>query len=311
MNEFEKLGELALSFPQLARDAGESACYAALDASLRRISARRHAFTPDQETQEMARFRQIILPLTRESDFCRHAYDKPRGYPGDFVSQEMIWLGRSIGREHRYAGTSDVGRILNALTFDMSNCRANEARVYRLREAIQSSGRRLMSIGCGSCIELWDSTHLLTPDSDVFLVDQDQGALDRAKTQIPASPGSTITFHRDNVLKFALRAREPLIKSRDFVYVFGLLDYFPQSSAHRIAHGLWEYVAPGGTLLLTNAHPANPTKLWMEWVGDWFLDYKPEQDFRALATGLDGVEEVIYSIDQHGVYQYLQIRAKA
>ena len=97
----------------------------------------------------------------------------------------------------------------------------------------------------------------------------------------------------------------------DLVYAFGLLDYFPMVSARRITQGLWQYVAPGGALLITNATPTNPTRLWMEWGGDWYLDYKSRADFHELGAGLQGLLEASYSIDTHGVYQYLELRAEA
>ncbi len=70
---------------------------------------------------------------------------------------------------------------------------------------------------------------------------------------------------------------------------------------------MWVSVAPGGKLLLTNAHLDNPTRVWMEWVSEWYLDYKTQGEFRELADELDQVAQVDYEIDTCGVYQYLSL----
>ena len=107
----------------------------------------------------------------------------------------------------------------------------------------------------------------------------------------------------------SLKPRRDLqLGDRDLVYAFGLLDYFDLPSATRLAKGLWQLVAPGGALLITNAHPANPTRLWMEYVGDWFMKYKDATVMHALADGLQGVAAKNLTIDSQGVYQFLEIR---
>ena len=116
-------------------------------------------------------------------------------------------------------------------------------------------------------------------------------------------------FCCDNILKFILRnPRSGQLGQRDLIYSLGLLDYFSLQAAKRIIAALWPSVAPGGRLLVTNAHPMNPTRLWMEWGGGWFLDYKTEDEMRSLATGLEGMAAASYEIDPFGVYQYVSIK---
>jgi hypothetical protein len=186
----------------------------------------------------------------------------------------------------------------------MANCRANEERVHLLRQRVRSGGNRLASIGCGSCIELWDQTFT---GRDILLIDQDAGALEQAKIKVPPTIGR-LTFVQQNILKFILRTRnDQTIGGRDFVYAFGLFDYFDIASAMRLANGLWSLVAPGGCLLVTNAHPSNPTRFWMEYCGDWFLQYKTEAEILSLSASLPGVARQQLTKDSQGVYQYFEI----
>ena len=304
--DFNEFRDLVLSLPDHAARHGEAECLRLLGDALLKLARLRTHLKPEEDKHEMEEFRKLLLPSILESDFCGSVYRKPRGYPGDFETQEKIWLGRTLGGVYRYRGTSEVGKMLNALTLDMANCAANEERIRRLAIRVRESGPRVASIGCGSCIELWEQ-----PDMrgyDFLLLDQDAGALESAKSKISSSIGR-VTYIEQNILKFLLRGeKNEGIGNRHLVYAFGLFDYFEMPSANRLVKGLWAMVAPGGTLIVTNAHPANPTRLWMEWGGDWFLKYKDESQMPALLDGLECVANSRYSSDSRHVYQFLEIQ---
>jgi hypothetical protein len=307
--DYHDLKNLIHSFPQLTHDSGEEACYRAFTETLSRLSHERSGFSLERDKEEIARFREVMLPVVHESEFCGYAYDKPRGYAGDFVTQEMIWFGRTQGGPRRYAGSTEAGRILNSVTLDMENSRANEERMGRLRDFIRTGGGRLMSVGCGPCIELWGVRETRSDHLDIVLIDQDAGALERARSQLLGLTDASVTYLCQNVLKFAYRPDENLRGTRDLVWVFGLLDYFDAAMARRIVAGLWSLVAPGGRLIVTNvkAHPHSATRTWMEYGGNWFLSYKDEQTFQALSADLSDVRDQSVSLDSHRIYQYLEI----
>jgi hypothetical protein len=307
-SNYHELADIIESLPRISDVHGEQECFNRVNTFMNQLSDERKSFIPEDDKRERMRFREIIQPFLMKSAFCRYAIEKPRGYAGDFVTQEMIWRGRTIGNDHRYAGESELGRIINSLSLDMETCRANEERVNRLRSYIRSSGKRIASIGCGSCIELWNLPELQQGSWDIFLVDQDELALERAKIEIGELPESNVVFHLDNVIKFAFGGKSDTKQNRDLVYLFGLLDYFPFKHAIRIVHGVWDCVAPGGLLLVTNAAPGNPTKTWMEYGCDWYLDYKSEATMYELGASLAGVADMKVVIDSLGVYQFLEIR---
>ncbi len=142
----------------------------------------------------------------------------------------------------------------------------------------------------------------------MLLLDQDRGALERARQKITCPVGKLVVLEQ-NLLKFVLgNGKADAMGPRDIIYAFGLLDYFECNSAKRIIKSLWPMVAPGGCLLVTNAHPNNLTRFWMEYVGDWFLKYKNEAQMRELAEGLDGVDATSVDLDSQRVYQFLEIR---
>ena len=300
---FDRLKSILSSLPEL----GEEATAGLLADELAELTHERATLSPAEEARARCLFQQQMLDKVHESHFCRYAYEKPRGYPGDFVTQEMIWLSRTNGRRFRYAGDTAFGKLINSITMNMENAAANEERVRFLRRLIQQcQGGRVASIGCGSSIELWEaSTVAGRQDWDFVLVDQDAGALEAARRAV-ALPQSQVHHVHDNVLRLILRAEQRL-GQRDLVYLFGLLDYFSVPSARKIVECLWPTIAVGGELVVTNAHPANPSRLWMEYVADWYMDYKTAPQLLGLAERLSDCQANIHT-DSFGVYQYLRLR---
>jgi len=305
MKEIEEFRNI-ITILQNKTETDEPQCLKAVQQQVHKLESLRKHLDPAQEKELMSEFRANFLPFTNESEFCRYAYDKPRGYPGDFLTQEMIWFGRK-NKDRKFIGSSGVGKLLNAITLDMDNCKANEFRITYLRKLITTVGKRIASIGCGSCLEYWEIPDAKLRTLDVFLLDQDEGAFESARQHMHIN-GHAIKFHKDNILKFILRKdKDATIGQRDFIYSLGLLDYFNVKSTARIVAELWSCVAPGGKLMFSNAHPDNPTKLWMEYVGDWFLNYKTKEEMLGTTTDLANVAEREYMLDPFGVYQYVTL----
>ncbi|RPJ09000.1 MAG: class I SAM-dependent methyltransferase [Spirochaetaceae bacterium] len=299
--------ELLLALPAISAQQGEEASYGMLDAKLREMASRRKEPGSEEDKEAMKLFQEDLLPLIHQSTFCKYVYDKPRGYAGDYKTQEMIWFAHKDGGEHRYLGETPLGKILSAHTFCMENSRANIARIVYLKKQIRKSGNRIASIGCGSCIELWGLGRKFMRTRDIFLLDMDEEALAAAKSKITGT--GKLVFMNQNILKFiAINREKHLLGERDLIYVIGMMDYFTVKSAKKILAALWESVAPGGTLLFTNAHPANPTRLWMEYGGEWFLCYKEEREMREMVADLDGVAEVSHHLDKFNVYHYMEVK---
>ncbi len=308
--DYAGMRTLLQGLPALAESEGEPVAARRFGEAVAALSRRRAALPPDRDQAEMDAFRRACLPVVLQSELAHYVFSRPRGYPGDFVTQELIWNGRTLGGEHRYRGLSPAGRLLGALTLDSEACAANETRLRRLARLVRCGGLdSVASIGCGSAIEYWGEDGEVP--ARVLLLDQDEGALRRARDR-GRFAGGQVSLRHENVVRTVLRnGRQRQLGEHDLVYSFGLLDYFPVPMARRLAAALWESVRPGGRLLLTNAHPGNPTRAWMEWAGDWWLDHKHEAEMRSLADGLPDAEAVGWELDPHGVYQHLEVRRAA
>lgn len=307
MKEIIELKEIILDLPDINRTKGEKECYNILIEHIHRLSEIRKNFSKEEDDKIMKLFRNETLELFFMSDLAKYIYEKPRGYAGDFVTQEFIWNGCN-DVNHRYIGINDIGKLISAFTFDMHSCLAIVSRLHFLKDEITKSGKFVASIGCGSCIEFWNSTNELPEGIDGFMLDQDSGAFDSARQHINQN-GNRFNFYNDNILKFILnRDRIKLMGKRNLIYAVGLFDYFSVKNSTRIVKHLWDAVTSGGLMIITNAHPDNPTKFWMEYAGDWFLCYKNKQEMFEITEGLEDVNSIDYIIDKHNVFQYLKIR---
>ena len=121
------------------------------------------------------------------------------------------------------------------------------------------------------------------------------------------SMDSHFIFYQDNVVKMALKDKfKNLLDEQDFIYSFGFYDYISKRAAKRLTEALWKCVKSGGSLLFVNAHPSNSTRLWMEFGGDWYLNYKTKEEMYSIVENLNNLKEVKYHFDDFGVYQYIE-----
>lgn len=308
--KYNELKELLEYLPAILEKHGENTCYELLTSIINKYVEERKNFSKEQDLKEINEFQSIILPYIHQSEFGHYVLERPRGYIGDFVTQEMIWFARTNGRENKYRGITETGKIINYLTMEMENPKANEERIYTLRDIIKKGGKRIASLGCGSAIELWNIEDNTQDNKEILLLDQDNGALVEAKKHLESKQGLSIDYCNENIVKFVLRKDNKYLRAFDLVYVFGLCDYFNLKNSKRIVEGVWDMVDSGGLLVVTNAHPNNPTRFWMEYGGNWYLEYKTEDEMVSLASGLKDVEDIQLTLDIYKVFQYLEIRKK-
>ena len=86
-----------------------------------------------------------------------------------------------------------------------------------------------------------------------------------------------ITFYPKNALRFRADRRFDLIWSA------GLLDYFSDRPFIFLIKSLYRQLDTEAELVVGNFHPDNPSRDYMEIIGDWHLIYRSEIDLMKLA----------------------------
>jgi hypothetical protein len=88
----------------------------------------------------------------------------------------------------------------------------------------------------------------------------------------------------------------------------GLFDYLDDDSAAALLSRFRQALRPQGQAWVFNFAPQNPSRAYMEWIGNWYLIYRTVEQMRQLAerAGIPQQQAVI-SAESSGINLYWQI----
>ena len=262
-------------------------------------------------------FQREIHPLVMRAPFLHRTYTKPLGYAGDYEMMNMI---------HRLdpQGPNAYAKIINTayVRLPIALCVIN--RVATLERHIQSavegaSGERpvrILSVGCGPAIEVERFVrHYPQAEAAHFsLLDFNRETLAYAESKVQAASTETGKRVRVDILH---RSVHSLLKGSasplsaefsdrlDFVYCAGLFDYLSDKVCARLVKLFFDWVVPGGSVLVTNMHIARSNRFVLEHLADWYLIYRDEDQMRRLVPGLG--EQRVFT-DETGINVCLEVR---
>ncbi|HSP79725.1 MAG TPA: class I SAM-dependent methyltransferase [Myxococcaceae bacterium] len=267
-----------------------------LDGLFARLTELDASLTEEERERALEHHRSTIQPFFLQCPFVRRAVDKPLGYPGDYVTVEMIF-----GSEDQ--GVSTLARLLSHYAIHCGPGRAHRARppwlMSHLRRQEQELGRplRVLSFACGPEHTLREYTALGGTGSFI-LSDFDPAPLDYCRRhfeKLARLPRNGVPPPEVRQIQLStyqlLRHRDAAEKLRhpdgplDVVVAAGILDYLKDNVFARFLDTLTPLLAPGGLLLLTNLHQENPWRSFMEYVCDWYVIHRTRQEFQTLCEG--------------------------
>jgi len=126
------------------------------------------------------------------------------------------------------------------------------------------------------------------------LLDQDALALEEARATVTALERHAGAHAELELRRESVRTMlgSPDLAARwgrfDLIYSMGMFDYLTRPVAIAVLRKLYEQLLPGGTMLIGNFHPDNPTRTYMEYWMDWVLCYRDEAELAGLAASLPG-----------------------
>ncbi|MFA6636607.1 MAG: class I SAM-dependent methyltransferase [Candidatus Omnitrophota bacterium] len=244
-------------------------------------------------------------------DFCRWSVDKPFGYPGDFKIIYDIYLNspKTCGFERLF----DNYFQMSAIAVAVRNRKGDLKRIITDHiSKTNSPSIRIMNLASGSAKEIHELflEEKLNENVSIDCFDHDARALNFSKELL--SRITTVKFFKKNALRIAA-ARDVLdvIPGRyDVIYSAGLFDYLGHTTAVSLCKNLGKILTPGGLLLIANVRDkySNPSVHFMEWVGDWNLIYRDEEEFLKIFTDAKFKKaDVKICYEQQGILQYAMI----
>jgi hypothetical protein len=118
------------------------------------------------------------------------------------------------------------------------------------------------------------------------LLDLDPNALAAARRRLePCLPSESLECIRTNLFRLARGTRGAKeLRTPDFLVCSGLFDYLDGEAAAALLTLFWRQLADGGILVVGNFAPHNPSRAYMEWIGNWYLNYRTVDDMEQLGA---------------------------
>ena len=249
-----------------------------------------------------------ITALIHQDPFTRHAFEKPRGYPGDPDLLDYIFGDRLPPPQ-----TTELGAAIFKLTLDGNAPRSVRARRDLLANAIDETAAefaepRVVSIVCGHLREAARSKLRALHDpnwgGEFIALDQDPRALEEVKRIFPGRCVRTLQAPLRGLI--CGKATFPVAH---LIYAAGLYDYLPDRMAVRLTRSLFDMLAPGGRLMLANYDPRFPDIAYVEAFMGWRLVYRSAEQLRALAADIpaERIGRLRTFSEEHGNIGFLEL----
>jgi SAM-dependent methyltransferase len=232
-----------------------------------------------------AQLQHEMLPYLLTTQTAERFYSKPRGYAGDYLAIDGIY-------QNVPGGTGRLGPFMDRMFLDTPPAVAvRNRRVLLANEIVRTVQSKpdgpvnVLCLASGPATEVFDAFAALPDPSRlrVTLMDIDLHALAfvdelRAKRKL----ASQITLINENLVALFLGRSKTRLDPMDMIYSIGLIDYLNDKLVNKVLHFAHGLLAPGGRVILGNFHPRNPAKEFMDFVMEWCLIHRTEEDMNRL-----------------------------
>ncbi len=264
--------------------------------------------------EKVYKLKQIFINRIREL-FLKGAYNewslrKPFGYAGDFKIIDDIYQNNptTIG----FVRLFDNYFLMSAISVAVRNRKEDFKKlIINFISDRQDHKLRIMDLASGPCRELEEilfSTASLCKNVTFDCYDNDERAIEYAKGLLDGR--SSVNFIKENVIRIALKKDiySMIEKKYDLIYATGLFDYFSERVSVALVQNLKKLLNPNGILAISNVRDkySNPSVHYMEWVGDWNLVYRDDEEFKNifLEAGFSE-DELKMQYEQQRIIQYI------
>jgi len=228
----------------------------------------------------------------------------------------------------QFQGSSTFAKILNAFFLSTPPVVAHRNRVEYMigmltREIMRAQRAggpgRVFNVGCGPAQEIQQflaktsfptRTEFTLLDFNEETLQHVQSVLGEVKRRY--APDASINYIKKSVHR--LLKGSPQVNTEtndnkyDLVYCAGLFDYLSNNVCRQLVSIMYDWLAPGGLLLVTNVDSNNPSQGWMEYVVDWHLFHRDAREMRGLAPAEVSDDAVRILAEPTGLNTILEVR---
>ncbi len=240
----------------------------------------------------------------------KQSLHKPYGYAGDFEIINDIYLNepQTKGIELLYDNYFQMSAICHAV-----RNRKKDFQNFFINKAKSKVGRNVnvLDLASGPCRDVYEvMSGPLKNNNDVrlFCFDADENAVAFGSKLFEGD--QRVEFRKYNAVRIALmkNIKEVVPERFDLIFSTGLFDYLDDKITVRLIKNLGKLLKPDGILAISDVRDkfSNPSIYFMEWVADWNLIYRGDDEFREL-FGEAGYkkENLEFRYEQQGMFQYV------
>jgi SAM-dependent methyltransferase len=232
-----------------------------------------------------AAFGEALSTLTLQG----FAFTKPHGYPGDFEMLEKIYQKHvssnpALKNWDLYFQAQSAPRAVR-------NRKEYFKRLLRGLDATHDKRSQfVLNVASGSGRDLSEFLRERRNGKLTFdCIEWEKKAINVAR-QLCAEFATCVEFFCGNALQFTTTKRYRLIWSA------GLFDYLDDAKFKYLLQRLYTFLDDEGELIIGNFSESNPTRNYMEIVGDWYLHHRSPEKLRHLVQEC-GVKQSDIRID--------------
>lgn len=254
----------------------------------------------DSEMDLQLEIYNMLKPILNVDSIVGHMFHKPYGYAGDFELIDRIYCKQNSTDEHLYKWDKFFHTLEGAEA-------VRNRKTYFKDLVNQFSDKHesicVLNLGSGPCRDLNEYLEAYPKQKIRFeCLDMDKTAIEYGKA-VCDNYSHEIKFINKNALTFNPGYQYELIWSA------GLFDYFNDKIFVRLLRRIYALVKSGGELVIGNFSTYNPSRVFMEVYGQWFLHHRNKETLIELAMKAD-IPRALIEVSQEdvGVNLFLHLK---
>lgn len=236
-----------------------------------------------------------------ENTLHGHIKTKPYGYAGDFMIIDKIYR-EQITEDERFEKW-DIFWNNHAAAKAVRNRKDYFIKTMCDR-LFPKNEMRLLNVASGPARDVSELYNVIRP-GQLFTtcVEADKTAIDYAQS-LNREHAHHVQFVHQNIFRFATAERF------DVVWSAGLFDYFDDAVFVKLLRKFMHWINPGGEIIIGNFSPENPSRNYMELIGDWYLQHRLEETLIQIAIEAGARRKNVWvGKEPEGVNLFLHVKA--
>ncbi|MFH1715284.1 MAG: PilZ domain-containing protein [Elusimicrobiota bacterium] len=258
------------------------------------------------------RVRALLGYFVYQAKTIKRAFEKPRGYPGDYDMLEIVYDNLEI--------SDGIGKYIDRYFLNVPYADGIRRRKDKMRRVIEGFIKEsdkeklaLLNLASGSCRELKEMIDNWAGEMkklDVSCVDLDQAALDFSKKVLAKiDKNVNMRFINGNILELG-KIEDIKNKKFDLIYSIGIADYLQDRIIVKILKECYGLLNTKGEIVIAYKDKDQHRPLLLNWYGDWYFIPRNENEVLSLIKNALKDESYKISIDREdtGVIFFVTIK---